>query len=156
MNPTRMHQPNDDEQHAEPRPRIVPRKLAISLYTSHFLWTWNSCLFELGPVLFLASIFPKTLLPMSIYALVRSAAAMVFAQAVGSWIDYEDRLLVVRILIVGQRIAVALSCGVLWVLERGKNSMDQTLQRLLFALTVILACLEKFCSVMNLVSVERD
>jgi len=156
MNPTTMHQPNDDEEYAEPRPKPVPKKLALLLYTSHFLSTWNSRLFEFGSVLFLASIFPKTLLPMSIYALVRSAAAIVFAQAVGSWIDHGDRLFVVRTSILGQRIAVAASCGCFWALERGKDNMDQTVQKLLFAIAVLLACVEKLCSVMNLVSVERD
>ena len=42
------------------------------LYTSHALSTWNSRLFEFGAFLFLAKIYPLTLLPASVYALART------------------------------------------------------------------------------------
>jgi solute carrier family 40 (iron-regulated transporter), member 1 len=130
-------------------------RLLLHLYTSHFLSTWNSRLFEFGAVLFLASIFPNTLQPMSIYALVRCAAAILFAQAIGSWIDRGNRLYVVRISIIGQRLAVVASCGLFWALER--NAMPAPPARYgLFALTVVLACVEKLCAIINLVSIERD
>lgn len=93
-----------------------PTALATRLYISHFLSTWNSRVFEFSAVLFLAAIFPDTLLPMSVYAVVRGVAAMVFAEAVGACIDRGDRLAVVRASILGQRAAVAVSCGVFWVM----------------------------------------
>jgi hypothetical protein len=68
----------------------------VLLYCSHFLSTWNSRSFEFGAVLFLASIFPGTLLPLSIYALVRAAAAIVLSPAVGGYIDQGNRLRVIR------------------------------------------------------------
>lgn len=66
------------------------------LYVSHFLSTWNSRMFEFGAVLYLANIFPNTLLPMSVYALARGVAAILFAPVVGYYIDTGDRLSVVR------------------------------------------------------------
>ena len=66
------------------------------LYISHFLSTWNSRSFEFGAVLFLATIFPATLLPLSIYALVRSASAILFAPIIGHAIDTRGRLPIVR------------------------------------------------------------
>ncbi len=66
------------------------------LYVSHFLSTWNVRGFEFGAVLFLATIFPGTLLPMSVYALIRSASAIVFSPMVGRYIDRGNRLQVVR------------------------------------------------------------
>lgn len=48
-------------------------------------------------MLYLASIFPNTLLPMSIYALARGASAILFSQAAGWYIDTRDRLHVVRV-----------------------------------------------------------
>jgi hypothetical protein len=134
----------------------LPRGLAARLYTSHFLSTWNSRLFEFGAVLFLASVFPDTLLPMSVYALVRSASAILFAQSIGSWIDRGNRLTVVRVSIVGQRLAVAASCGILWAMEREAGLRSTRITDGQFALVVLLACVEKLCAVMNLVSVERD
>ena len=71
--------------------------VARRLYLSHFLSTWNSRVFEFGAVLYLATIFPGTLLPMSVYAFTRGLAAIMFAPAVGQYIDGGDRLQVVRL-----------------------------------------------------------
>ncbi|KAF7516731.1 hypothetical protein G7054_g14039 [Neopestalotiopsis clavispora] len=152
-------QDNDD---GEQLPRPLPRSLTLRLYTSHFLSTWNSRVFEFGAVLFLASIFQGTLLYMSVYALVRSASAILFAQSIGAWIDRGNRLTVVRVSIIGQRLAVAVSCAVLWLMERktgtgsGSQSHIYSAMQGQFAIVVLLACVEKLCSVMNLVSIERD
>ncbi len=146
--------PEETEVPAESAP--IPRSLTLRLYTSHFLSTWNSRLFEFGAVLFLASIFPGTLLPMSVYAVVRSGAAILFAHSIGTWIDHGNRLAVVRLSIVGQRIAVALSCGAFWAMQKLGDRLGGRARDGLFALTVVLACVEKIYSVTNLVSVERD
>jgi iron-regulated transporter 1 len=109
----------------------------------------------MGAVLFIAAIFPGTLRPMSFYALVRNGAAIVLSPAVGSWIDTGDRLNVVRVSIMGQRLAVAISCGIFWALHERKD-LGVKLRTGLFAVTIVLACVEKLCFIMNLVSVERD
>jgi hypothetical protein len=75
----------------------VPTRLANRIYVSHFLSTWNSRVFEFGAVLYLATIFPGTLLPMSIYTLTRCLFAIVLAPAVGQYIDTYNRLHVVRL-----------------------------------------------------------
>ncbi|KAK3368514.1 Ferroporti-1 [Podospora didyma] len=137
-------------------PAPVPTRLAARLYTSHFLSTWNSRLFEFGVVLFIASVFPGTLMPVSVYGLVRSAAAILFAQPVGSWIDSGNRLTVVRASIIGQRVSVVASCGIFWVLEQKRDGLEGRLKTVLFTVAVLLACVEKLCSMMNLISVERD
>ena len=111
-------------------------------------------MFEAAVVYFLASVFPNTLLPISVYALVRNVAAIALTAPVGVWIDRGNRLTVVRTSILGQRIAVAASCGLFWLmLERplSTGALD-----VLFATTVVLACVEKLFSGINLVSVERD
>ncbi|RFU78137.1 iron transporter [Trichoderma arundinaceum] len=78
----------------------VPASVARRLYVSHFLSTWNSRVFEFGAVLYLAAVFPGTLLPMSLYALVRGLSAIVFAPMIGWYIDTGNRLQVVRVSIV--------------------------------------------------------
>ena len=125
------------------------------LYVSHFLSTWNSRVFEFGAVLFLARIFPGTLLPPSIYALVRAASAICFAPLVGRYVDQGDRLKVVRLSIVGQRMAVILSCLGFWALSIWVSGFP-SLRPLLIALLAVLACVEKLCSIMNLIAIERD
>jgi hypothetical protein len=67
------------------------------LYISHFLSTWNVRGFEFGAVLFIATIIPGTLLPMSVYALVRAASAIFLSPVVGRYIDSGDRLQVIRV-----------------------------------------------------------
>ncbi|EFY92155.1 iron-regulated transporter, putative [Metarhizium acridum CQMa 102] len=131
-------------------------RIEWQLYTSHFLSMWNSRLFEFGAVLFLASIFPSTLSPMSIYALVRSLSAMLLAHPLGTWIDSGNRLGVVRVSILGQRLAVAGSCGVLLLIELRMRALGVTGVNGLFALLVALACVEKLCAAMNTIAVERD
>jgi iron-regulated transporter 1 len=90
--------PQEYENYEEDR---VSATIAYRLYISHFLSTWNSRVFEFGAVLYLASIYPGTLLPMSVYALSRGLAAILFAPAVGHYIDTGNRLHVVRLSIGG-------------------------------------------------------
>ncbi|KAL2878353.1 hypothetical protein SGCOL_006324 [Colletotrichum sp. CLE4] len=134
--------------------RVDPR-VASRLYLSHFLSTWNSRMFEFGAVLYLATIFPGTLLPMSLYALTRGLSALVFAPTVGQYIDNNDRLKVVRTSIVSQRLAVSASCVVFYILLIGLPLGDYGCPGLL-ALLSIMACVEKLYSIVNMVSVEKD
>ncbi|KAK4446081.1 Ferroporti-1 [Podospora aff. communis PSN243] len=133
----------------------IPPNLPLRLYTSHLLSTWNSRVFEFGAVLFLASIYSDTLLPMSLYALVRSASAVVFARVVGRWIDEGERLGVVRGSILAQRCAVGGSCVGFWGMVK-MGGMGMKGRWWLLGVVVVLACVEKLGAVVNLVAVERD
>ncbi|EGZ73985.1 hypothetical protein NEUTE2DRAFT_166054 [Neurospora tetrasperma FGSC 2509] len=140
-----------------PIPIGISHSLTLRLYTSHFLSTWNSRLFEAGVVYFLASVFPDNLLPVSLYALSRNLAAILFAVPVGHWIDTAHRLTVVRASIVGQRLAVAASCGLFWALLELRLGWRQSpLVDGLFGASVLLACVEKLAAGVNLIAVERD
>lgn len=86
----------DDEDDEEVGPS-ASTGVNTRLYISHFLSTWNSRVFEFGGVLFIAKAFPGTLLPVSFYAVVRSASAIILSPMVGRYIDLNDRLEVVRI-----------------------------------------------------------
>ena len=109
---------------------------------------------------------------MSTYALTRGLAAVIFAPAIGQYVDKGNRLTVVRFsisklfypnlillalifTIVFQRVAVAISCGVFYLLTR-PLPLNRTAKRFMFVLLNILACVEKLCSIMNAVAVERD
>lgn len=75
---------------------ISPPTLSVkALYISHLLSTLNSRIFELGAILFLARLFSGGLLEVSIYAIVRSAAAITFAPYIGTYIDNGNRKTVV-------------------------------------------------------------
>lgn len=137
-------------------PSSVPRSLALRLYVSHSLSTWNSRVFEFGAALFLTSIYPGTLLPVSIYSLVRNAGYIAFAQSVGQWINKGDRLRLIRASIIGQRVPVAASCALLLVLLLKGDEIGSRRNAGVFAVIVFLSVLEKLSATMNLISVERD
>lgn len=126
------------------------------LYISHFLSTWNMRLFEFGAVLFLASIFPHTLLPLSLYALVRALAAVLLSPLLGHYIDRSNRLVSIRFSILGQRSAVILSCILFWAMLSAQKTTGGLLGALLLTLLSILACAERLCAIANTVAVERD
>jgi iron-regulated transporter 1 len=125
------------------------------LYASHFLSTWNSRVFEFGAVLYLSTIFPGTLLPMSAYALARSFSAIALAPLMGQYIDSGNRLQVVQSSIVLQRVAVAASCAIFYVLVADFVT-GEVLRVSMLALVALLACVEKLASILNMVSVEKD
>ena len=76
---------------------IREEHLKRRLYISHFLSTWNSRTFEFATLLVVARLFQETLLPVSIYALFRAGSAICFAPFIGRYVDYGDRLKVVRV-----------------------------------------------------------
>lgn len=146
----------DDDNDPAVIPNNVPRSLALRLYVSHFLSTWNSRLFEFGAALFLTFIYPGTLLPVSIYSLVRNAGYIIFAQPVGNWINKGNRLNLIRASIIGQRVPVAASCALLLVLLLRKDELGTRKNAGVFAVIVFLSVVEKLSATMNLISVERD
>ncbi|EAL91323.1 putative iron-regulated transporter [Aspergillus fumigatus Af293] len=132
------------------------RSVLIRIYVSHFLSTWNSRMFEFGAVLFLASIFQGTLLYASIYALVRSASAVVLSSWLGSKMDRSNRLVAIRHSIVWQRVPVAVSCACFVALLMPSFRESEPLASGLFLAVVLLACMEKLAATANTVAVERD
>lgn len=127
-----------------------------SLYVSHFLSTWNSRGFEFGAVLFLSKIYPGTLLPLSVYALCRSLAAIVLSPVIGNHIDHSNRLGLIRLSILGQRLAVAISCVAFFVLLLFIDKLSVLLQHALFVGLIIMAVVEKLSIIMNTIAIERD
>lgn len=146
----------DDDHDPTVLTRTVPRSLALRLYVSHFLSTWNSRVFEFGAALFLTSIYPGTLLPVSIYSLVRNAGYIIFAQPLGTWINKGNRLRLIRASIICQRVPVAASCALLLVLLLKKDELSSRKNDGMFAVIVFLSVVEKLSVTMNLISVERD
>jgi len=126
------------------------------LYISHFFSTWNFRGFEFGAVLFLASIYPGTLLQISIYALVRAISPILFAPAIGRYIDSGERLKVIRFSIIWQRVPVVISCSLFWIMLSQKWRLPAWSISILLGVSIFLACIEKLCSIMNTVSIERD
>lgn len=136
---------------------VTGSKAQRLLYISHFLSAWNSRAFEFGAFLFIAAIFPETLLPASIYALTRAGAAAILSPYLGSCVDSMDRLSVMRLSIIAQRLAVASSCVILFGLMNARGFLDQVVTLYAgLALLSVLACVEKLGAVICTVAIERD
>ncbi|KAF9252262.1 hypothetical protein DTO006G1_3010 [Penicillium roqueforti] len=143
----------DDGPPQNDSPAPEAHSVLTRLYISHTLSTWNSRMFEFGAVLFLASIFPGTLLYASIYALVRAFSAVALSSWLGAQVDRSDRLVAVRHSIVWQRVPVAISC-LCFVATLSTDSWSLTIA--LFTVQGLLACMEKLAATANTVAVERD
>ncbi|KAJ3781006.1 Ferroporti-1 [Lentinula aff. detonsa] len=106
---------------------------------------------------------------MSIYALTRAASAIIFSPVIGRYIDTANRIHVVRLSIgkpcswlphhplVKRRLAaVGGCCGLascsLVAVWRGTSVLGSGDP----VIVAILACVEKLCSIMDLVSIEKD
>ncbi|KAL1896635.1 hypothetical protein Cpir12675_002731 [Ceratocystis pirilliformis] len=155
-----------------PQPSLAT--LTPRLYISHFLSTWNSRLFEFGAVLFLAAVYPGTLLPLSLYALARGIAATLLSPSLGLVIDTYDRFRVVRASIIIQRLSVAVSCVGFYILytirsppsellavhgllrTRSNPFLHHPIQHAIFGAVTFLGCAEKLAATLNTVAVERD
>lgn len=146
-------EPSEQDQHHFVGNPVTRRAILIRLYTSHFLSYLNSRAFEFGAVLFLATIFPGTLLYASIYALCRSIAGALFASHVGSYVDQTNRLHAIRTSIIWQRFPVAASCGLFLVMVVFKSSIAFWF---CFPTAVVFACFEKLAAVGSTVAIERD
>lgn len=103
----------------------------------------------------MASVFPGTLFFASCYALFRSAATVILGPWIGRVVDQGNRLHVVRQSIIWQRVSVACSCLVLSAMLSISEEKD-IVRYGLFALSVVLACVEKIAFNANTVAVERD
>lgn len=123
---------------------------ASLLYTSHFLSTWNSRAFQFGSVLLLAARFPNTLFPVSFYALVSVVPGALYASRFGDYIDNNDRLMVVRNSIIGQRFAVIVACAVFVC------PLTQFHPYWVLIILSLLGGMENGWNIVNTVSVERD
>ncbi|KAJ5620210.1 hypothetical protein N7510_004194 [Penicillium lagena] len=132
--------PDEASSSLDAEPATGVRAVRLRLYLSHSLSAWNSRMFEFGAVLFLASIFPGTLLYASIYALVRALAVVALSSWLGDRVDRADRL-----------VAVRHSIG--W---RFPSKEDAVVTLVLFVAVGLLACVEKLAATANTVAVERD
>ncbi|KAJ5356085.1 hypothetical protein N7517_010694 [Penicillium concentricum] len=144
---------NDTSRSHNNTPAPEARSVLTRLYISHTLSAWNSRIFEFGAVLFLASIFPGTLLYASIYALVRAFSTVALSSWLGAQVDSSDRLVVVRHSIVWQRLPVGVSC-LCFIATLSTDSWALTI--VLFVIQGLLACIEKLAATANTVAVERD
>ena len=141
---------------------VSTRVVLRNLYLSHLLSTWSNRVSEFSAVLFLAIIFPSTLLYASAYALCRNVAVVAAGAQIGAYLDGADRLVSVRRSIVWARAAAVASCALLLLLLSSRSGLQNdemvTTWRFwaLFVALIALASVEKVAATVNTIAVERD
>ncbi|KAF3193963.1 hypothetical protein TWF225_008152 [Orbilia oligospora] len=155
----------ENEAHAEAESgnehRGAQEASLTGLYISHFLSTWNARTYEFAAVVFTVEAFPNTLLPASISGIAQCLAAITFSPSVGIWADQSpSRLESLKKTILVQRLAVLTACScwmvLLWSGRDTSSPHDVVLKWAVFAVIVILSCIERLAAGGNVVVMERD
>lgn len=113
----------------------------------------------------MGTLFPSTLLPVSVVLLLENVACAALSSSMGAWVDNTGRLMVVRVSLVLQNLAVLASAGALLCLYAyreepdGPGVLDET-PPLLAVLAFLLLCVcnaaASLFSIASSLSVERD
>ena len=83
------------------------------LYGSHFMSAWGDRMWQMAVPIFLIDIFKSTLLPTGLYAAFVYLLNVVFLPRLGVWVDETSRILVQRVGLAIENLAVALTSVVI-------------------------------------------
>lgn len=150
------------------------RGQAYTLYLNHALSTWNARSYEFAAVLFTASAFPEGLRAASLVGISNSLAAILFASAIGRWIDRgTSRLKTLLTTISVNRLAILVAC-LLWFIIVGDQPQGPTkdgdlaevtqeqgegwvmVRMIAFTILLVLGIVEGLSRKANVISIERD
>ena len=87
------------------------------LYISHMLSRWGGRMWAFAAALFLMDIWPDTLLLVSTFATSSAAAQFLLGGSVGSWADRTNRLVVARVSLLTQNLAIVACASSIVALE---------------------------------------
>lgn len=137
----------------------VPRDLlegANLVSTAYFFSAWGDRMWEFASVLLVLDIFGDTLLPSSLFGFVEALVSIVAGSFVGTYIDTNDRLVVMRTSVLYQNIAVCASALVFFFALYDKNYWTIEWKWVLFSFTLPFAILAKIMSTMNKICIHKD
>ncbi|CAO3628735.1 unnamed protein product [Cunninghamella blakesleeana] len=141
------------------------------LYTSHFLTSWTSRIYEFASYLFIVKIFEKSLLLPSVYGFLTTLSGVLFSTYVGGLVDKTTRFKFVSMTLFLQKISIILSCILFYLLflikpssslssSLSSSSLSSDLEYYLnrggYVLIIFLGCLLKLSSIGNTIAVEKD
>ncbi|TPX57326.1 hypothetical protein PhCBS80983_g03908 [Powellomyces hirtus] len=107
---------------------ISPDKFDIRtghiLCVSYLFTTWSVRADEWATAIFLAYIFPHSLLQVSLYTLIVTLSAILFSGTVGGIVDRSRRLVGIRVFLIIQKAAIATSAFLLFVTSEWLRAHD--------------------------------
>ncbi|KAI8816997.1 Ferroporti-1 [Fimicolochytrium jonesii] len=131
------------------------KKTGYLLCLSYFFTTWSVRADEWATAIFLAYIFPDTLLQVSLYTLVVTASAIIFSSSIGRRVDTARRLVGIRAFLITQKLSIALTALTLYA------TSEYLIVRVAwtyvgFAAVCVLGCALRLANVGTTIAVERD
>ena len=129
-------------------------KTETLLCISSFFTFWGDRMWQFATGIFLIKLTPGSLRLGATYGLVLSASAIIFSPMVGGWIDRNQRLKVVQILLVIQNSLVVV-CAIVIYLCLQYNTNDDV-QLLLQSLIIILGSAANLASQGQKIAVSKD
>ncbi|KAF2489880.1 hypothetical protein BU16DRAFT_566978 [Lophium mytilinum] len=151
----------------------LSRKQGYILYLCHLLSAWNARSYEFAAILFTAAAYPGGLRATSFVGITISLAAILFASAVGKWIDHApSRLRTLLATIIINRSTIIVSCFAWFLIVGGPSTklhgrsspLDQDSsfelrgapKHIVFAFGLGLGVIETLSRKANVISMERD
>lgn len=125
------------------------------LYVSHFLYVWNSRMYEFGIVLFIINLYPGTLFPSSLFAFCSSLSGILLSNTVTNLVNHGERLKIIKKTITIQRSFAVLSATVLLVIFQFFND-HSLLKKICLLIVIICGVVEKLSTIANKISISRD
>ncbi|KAI9009761.1 Ferroporti-1 [Gaertneriomyces semiglobifer] len=131
------------------------KRTILILCMNHFVTTWNVRMDEWACALLLTHIFKDTLLPVSLYGFIVTLFAILLSSYVGSLIDRNARLPVVRTALSLQCMCIAASSLVLYIVARWASHRN-AVTYVLFGVSVLLGVLLRLANTAEVIAIERD
>ncbi|CCH46176.1 Solute carrier family 40 member 1 [Wickerhamomyces ciferrii] len=125
------------------------------LYISHFLYVWNSRMYEFGIGLFIINLFPGTLFPSSLFAFCSSLSGILLTPFVTKLANHGERLKFIKETIFIQRSFAILSSLVLLIVFQFFDN-HKIFKRSCLAIVIICGIVERLTTIANKISISRD
>jgi iron-regulated transporter 1 len=128
------------------------------LVVSYAFTTWNVRSEEWATAMFLTYLYPNSLLPVSLYSLVSSAASMLFGPWIGLLVDKTPRLFLVLLTLILQKCCIIGITVLIWSIVDFRLDFVPSDQLLgwKFGLIVALGAVLRLTNVITNISLERD
>lgn len=162
-----IHNPEDEESNHgatdNPNPDAIHHHLSSDLkgliknrlYISHFLYVWNSRMYEFGIVLFIINLYPGTLFPSSLFAFCSSLSGILLSNTVTNLVNHGQRLKIIEETIFIQRSFAVLSATILLIIFQFFED-HSLLKKACLAVVIVCGVVEKLTTIANKISISRD
>ncbi|KAJ3402732.1 hypothetical protein HDV05_008270, partial [Chytridiales sp. JEL 0842] len=128
---------------------------ALQLITSYFFTTWSTRMDEWAVPLMLYSLFPSSLLYVSLYSFLITGLAVIGGPAVGFLVDQMPRITSVTALIAAQKVVIGASALLLFAMDRWVPTAT-TWGYVLFALVIVCGTVMKLANMGSVIAIEKD